>query len=302
MKKKSKYILIMLCVFALVFSIKIPTKADSGWDYSYDSGGSWDSGGSSWDSGSDWGSSSGGSYGSSYGSSGGELGMGDAIIIIIFIVIVVISILSQTKKIKNSANRPKTIVNNRFCKEITEEEFNTVIKDTTMEELRQEVFNIYKDIQYAWTNFDYDRIRMLTTDEIYNMYTSQLNTLEIKNQVNIMSEIERKEVRILSAKEENGIFTVESYLKVTCYDYVINKATNQVLRGMSNNKMEIEYIITLVKDANSKNNDIVKCPNCGAEVHMTAGGKCKYCDAVLVQKASDYVMSKKECIGQRPYL
>lgn len=301
MKKKNEFILLLLCIFIILFGMKLPTKADSGWDSSYDSGGSWDSGGSSWDSGSNWGSS--GNYGSSYGSSGdGEIGFGDAIIIIIFIVIIVISTFSQTKKIKESSNRPKTIINSRLCKEITEEEFNTVIKDTTMEELRNQAFETYKDIQYAWTNFDYDKIRMLTTDEIFNMYSSQLNALEIKNQVNIMSEIDKKDVRILSVKEVNGMITVETYLKVTCYDYVINKNTNQVVRGMDNNKMEIEYIITLVKDANSKNINIVRCPNCGAEVHMTSSGKCKYCDAVLVQKASDYVMSKKECIGQRPYL
>ena len=134
------------------------------------------------------------------------------------------------------------------------------------------------------------------------MYNSQLNTLEIKNQVNIMSEITKKDVRILSVKEENNVITIESYLKITCYDYVINKNTNEVLRGVNDRKMEIEYIITLVKDSNSKNNNIVTCPNCGAEVEMTSRGICKYCDAVLVQKASGYVMSKKECIGQRTFL
>lgn len=294
-KNKYKYLVLILCILIVLFSLKMPTKADSGWDSSYDSGGSWDSGGSDWGS-NDWGSSSsGGSYGSS---KDGELGIFDLIIVIVVIVIIILSITKTNKK-KIESNYPKTIVNSRFCKEITEEEFKNVIKDISMDDLKQEVFNIYKDIQYAWTNFDYDKIRMLTTDEIFNMYSSQLNTLEIKNQVNIMSEIKKKDARILSVKEENGIITLECYLKVNCYDYVINKTTNEVERGINNRKMEIEYIITVVKDANSKNTNIVKCPNCGAEVEMNASGKCKYCDAVLVQKASDYVMSKKECIGQK---
>ena len=298
MKRKSKYIVMLLCIFTILFGIGLPTKADSGWDSSYDSGGSWDSGDSSWDSGSsDWGSSN-GSY-ISVGTESDGFGFADLAIIIIFVVIIVISIANQNKKAKLASSRPKTIINSRYCKEMSEEEFNNAIKDITMEELRQEVFNTYKNIQYAWTNFDYDRIRMLTTDEIFNMYSSQLNTLEIKNQVNIMSEIEKNDVRILSVKKENGINTIEAYLKVNCYDYVINKATNQIVRGINDRKMELEYIITLVKDANSSNKNTVICPNCGAEVEMTAGGKCKYCDAVLVQKASDYVMSKKECIGQK---
>ena len=92
-----KYLSIMVILFTCFFYCikKNEIKADSGWDSSYDSGGSWDSD-SSWDSGSswDWDSSS-GSYHSS-GSIGG-------ISFIIFVVIVVVFIL-----IVNKGNNPKT--------------------------------------------------------------------------------------------------------------------------------------------------------------------------------------------------
>ena len=34
-----------------------------------------------------------------------------------------------------------------------------------------EAFNLYKELQTAWMNFDYDTIRELVSDEMYNMYS-----------------------------------------------------------------------------------------------------------------------------------
>ena len=286
MKRKNKCLLLILVLLIILFGIKVPTKADSGWDSSYDSGGS-SFGGSSHH---DWGSSD-------YDSSNEHFVAGDIFGIVIFILLFNL-IAWLGIKFNTEGNFRKKIDRNLLV-DINDDEFKSVVKGISMDKLKQKAFDIYKDIQYAWSNFDYDKLKLLTTDEIFNMYSSQLNTLEIKNQQNVMKDITKEDVKIVSAKEENGIITIESYLKVNCYDYVIDKKTNKVLRGTDKNKLEIEYLITLVKDVNSDNDNITKCPSCGAEVKMTARGKCSYCKSVLVQKPSDYVMSKKECIGQR---
>ena len=53
----------------------------------------------------------------------------------------------------------------------------------------------------------------------------------------------------------------------------------------------------IIKDNSSKTR--INCPNCGNEVDIISSKKCEYCDSLLVQNASDYVMSKKKIIGQR---
>ena len=58
----------------------------------------------------------------------------------------------------------------------------SIDKDLNVSEFKTKVFRTYKDIQTAWMNFDTDTIRKLTTDEIYNMYSSQLETLKLKKQ------------------------------------------------------------------------------------------------------------------------
>lgn len=289
MKRSQKVIVLLTIIFGLFCCYRKVT-ADSGWDSSYDSG-SFDSG-SSWDSGSDFESGFGGYY---YHS--GRGGSTSDALIIATIVIIIVIIIIYSKNGKGSGGSGNFTRTNNYI-DISQEEIDKFDSSINREEFKERAFNIYKDIQLAWMNFDKDKIRLFTTDEIYNMYSAQLDALKIKNQRNIMANIEYKNAKIISIKEEAGILTIEVYLNVECYDYVVKEGTGEAIRGDKNHKMNIEYILTFVKSVNN-NSDKVICPNCGAEVEMTASSKCKYCDSVLVRDASDIVMSKKQNIGQR---
>ncbi len=146
-------------------------------------------------------------------------------------------------------------------------------------------------------NFDTDTIRKLTTDEIYNMYSSQLETLKLKKQKNIMKDISLLDIKIIDIQKENDVITLSVYMKVRCYDYVIKEETSEVVRGNDKNMIIIEYVISFVKSA-SNDKKIEKCPNCGAPVDIVSSAICPYCDSVLVKTSSDYVMSKKTTVGQ----
>ena len=300
-----KKILLILAVILMGFgTLYRPALADSGWDSDYDSGGSWDSGSdwyssSSWDSGSDWDSSSSwSSGGSSISGSGGGISL-VAVIIVVVIIVVVVSKNGGNKgggssNISNSINGSNNISN---YKDIDSEKIKSIDKDLNVSEFKTKVFRTYKDIQTAWMNFDTDTIRKLTTDEIYNMYSSQLETLKLKKQRNIMKDIELIDVKIIDIHKENDVITIDAYLNVKCYDYVIKDATGEVTRGTDKSKMNIKYKLSFVKSA-SNNNTEEKCPNCGAPVDIVSSAVCPYCDSTLVKDAGDYVMSKKVSLGQ----
>lgn len=290
MKRIMKYLTIIILSLGIVFSILVPAKADSGWDASYDSGGSWDSG-SDYSS-SDWSDySSSSSYGSGVSSNPISI-----ILMLIFLIIIISSKKPNYYKLKKSTT-PMKKTNYKLYNEITEEVFKTSISEISMEQMRTKIFHIYESIQYAWSNFDYETLKKYTTDELYNMYIAQLHTLKIKAQQNVIKEILKEEIKIIDIKVENNIINVQAYVKVLCYDYVINTKNNKVLRGTDKRKLELEYIIDFVKDNNS--NTKINCPNCGNEVNIISSQKCQYCDSVLVQNASDFVMSKKTMTGQR---
>ena len=290
MIKIKKKILLVLAVVLLGFGIIYrPVQADSGWDSDYDSG--WDSS-SSWDSSSDW------DYDSDWSSFSGGGSLFD-IIIVIVIVIIIISI-KNNRNGGNKGNGSSSYNNYNNTNNYTDVDINKIKEidpELNINEFKTKVFKAYKDIQTAWMNFDTDTIRKLTTDEVYNMYSSQLETLKLKKQKNIMKDIELIDVKITDIRKENDTIKINAYLNVRCYDYVIKEATNEVVRGRDNTKLNIKYMLTFVKSSN--NNKIVeKCPNCGAPVDIVSSAKCPYCDSTLVKTSSDYVMSKKVSLGQ----
>lgn len=304
MVKIKKKILIVLSIVVLAFGIIYrPVQADSGWDSDYDSGGSsWSSGsdwssGSSWSSGSDWDYDSGG-----YSSGDGLFLMVISIVIIVFIIRTVL----MTQKTKNRQEMLQDILqdisNNSNSstddyQDIDIEKIKEIDSTLNIEEFKQKAFEIYRDIQTAWMNFDTDTIRTLTTDELYNMYSSQLETLKLKKQKNIMENIEYIDAKITNITKENDVIKVSTYLNVRCHDYVVKEDTNEVVRGRKNAKINIKYMLTFVKS--SSNNKIVeKCPNCGAPVDIKSSAVCEYCDSTLVKVSGEYVLSKKVSLGQ----
>lgn len=305
MKKRIIFSILLIFSF-LIIIFPIVTKADSGWDSSYDSGG-WDSG-SSWDSGGSW--SSGSDWNSGYHSSSSSSYLINSPIatIIFFIIIFVWAIIYTIKLTKKNRGIPpiedpafenlsSETGNNNYI-DIDQSKINEIDPNIDIEEFKNTAFNIYKDIQEAWMNFDTDKIRKLTTDEIYNMYSSQLETLKLKNQKNIMKNIEYVDAKIINITNVSGVITINVYLRVKVLDYVINVKTNKTVRGRDNARLDIEYNLTFVK-SETDDKKIETCPNCGAPVDIISSATCPYCDSTLVKNASDYVMSKKTCIGQR---
>ena len=300
MKKKLIFtiISIMLLVAALT---PIVSKADSGWDSDYDSGG-WDSG-SSWDSGSDWGSSDSNwhySGGSSFsGSGGGFIGLIFGFIFLV-VIIAIVSNINKPKGLKSGSGSNTNISSSIDIdyQDIEQSKIDEIDSSVKIEEFKHQAFNIYKDIQEAWMNFDMDTIRKLTTDEIYNMYSSQLETLKLKHQKNIMKNIEYVDAKITNIKLSDDVISVVVFLRVKCLDYVINEKTNKTVRGSDSTRLDIQYLLTFVK-SKSNNNETEKCPNCGAPVDIVSSATCPYCKSTLVKDASNYVLSKKTCIGQR---
>ena len=299
--KNQKLILLLFGLLLLVYVAPLGIKADSGWDSSYDSGGSWSggdswSGGGSWSGGDSW--SSGGSR--SYSSSGGSLTGIDALIVIgFFVALIVVAYIANGKNYNKRYFGSPYVPGNQAA--YYSEVDSGILKqyEIDSESFKSMVFEKYVDIQNAWSDFDYDKLSTLLTDEIYNSYIMQLDALKIKSQKNIMSDFKYINSKIIGINEENGIINVNVYLNVEMYDYVVDKK-NKVVRGSDKKKIDIEYIITFVKSANkTKSKKDVICPNCGANIKAVSGGKCSYCGTKVVIDAKDYVMSKKTSIGQR---
>ena len=268
---KRKILIIVLClilvgVFATTYHMQL-VGADSGFDSSYDSGSS--------------------------DSDGGGLfyliylcfeypPLGIAVLIVLGIIY-----FSNKKKseqvIKNSLNSKLELLDvNSFPEE---------------KKLEIEAFNIYKQIQFAWMNFDEETIRKCTTDEMCNMYLMQLDTLKVKNQKNIMYDIKYLGSSIKESYEENGQETIVMNMNVSCYDFIIDTKTSKVVRGNASKLNVYSYELTFVRTKENKSIDI--CPRCGAPVEGNNSGVCESCKSTIVSNNYTLVMSKKKMLVQK---
>lgn len=292
MKEKLRLLLkgiILFLILIIPFSI-MNVKADSGWDSSYDSGGS--SGGSYSSGGSSWSSSDYDYGGSSYGgSSSGEIDIFG--LIWLFIVIIIILYIASSKKTTQSNTPDLNVVSKEnIYADISEERVKEFMPDMDLAKLRVMAYNKFVEIQNAWMEFDYDKLRNLCTDELYNSYVSQLEILKMKNGKNVMSNYTANSTKIIDIEEQNGNVTVTVFMNISFYDYVIDTKSNAVTRGtdarMINNNYEMKFVRSKTVE-----NKVHKCPNCGAEITDKASSECKYCHSVIIKDSGDFVLSKK---------
>lgn len=284
LKKVIIYLILFLTLVVGANTIKITkVDADSGFDSSYDSGGSsWGGSSDSWDSSSSWDSSD-----SSSGSGKPASLTSLMIVVVLFIVVFVIE-----NEISKRKTEKKQIIKS---KDMDLDLISKIDPNLNLYEFKNEAFNIYKDVQEAWMNLDDGKIRTLTTDELYNMYSMQLDTLRVKNEKNIMKEINLVTASLTNLKIENNIETATVIMTVNCYDYIVD-SQNKVVRGNDKNKIEITYELTYIKSVGEKVN---KCPNCGAEINDDNSTTCEYCRAIITRNTSKWVLSKKQSLNQR---
>ncbi len=285
--KKNIFLIIITCLFLLV---AITLHADSGWDGSYDSGGSssWGSGGEN----SSWESSGSGSSWSSSGSGNGEITWSTIISVLIVVVAIYFALKSTTKN-KLPKNVREKMDEVLYEREYNENNIKQILPDYDKKEFRVKAFNIYKNIQIAWMNFDYDTLQKYTTNELYNLYKSELIVLKTKKQQNIMKDFELNNFSVDDMEVGKDEISIKVKMKITCKDYVVNKY-QKVVRG---NKKDViyDYEMTFTKGLNKNNN---KCPNCKAPLENNITSTCPYCNSVVISFNHDWVLSKKRVIYQ----
>lgn len=297
---KNRYIkiiigLVIVLLLSLSFNKIVSVKADSGWDTDYDSSSSWDYG-SSWDSDFSWdyGSSRDSDFSWDYGSdsssssrrnNNGSNWSLDAdkaskdkeksknAAYVVLVLIIGIPTLYLAFKAAYNPNKPK--------------EANSKSSKINVPELGIKAYQIFYIVQTSYMNFNYEKLRKLLSDELYNSYIASLEDLKSKNQRNIMKNFELINTKLNHVNKKDDKFIVELSLDVKFIDYIEDINTNEVLSGNSSVKVHNNYDLTLEGLINKK--DI--CIKCGAPILENKTGICEYCKSKLDNEAYAWIIS-----------
>lgn len=299
-------------LIAIIWGINTNTSvADVGSFESYSSGSSssdWGSSSSDWGSSSDWESSSDWSSSSSsssrsYGSSSND--PIDAFEIIFFIVVFIIGIAismasksmhkSDYRVVEHNTVRYSADSENAIARRIKERDpsFNT-------EQFKAFAKDVFIKLQNAWTERDWEKIRPLESNELFEQHKAQLQGYIDSNQINVMERICVNWVNLVSygVEGENEVLVVN--LNSRMGDYIIDATTKKVLRGNKNTEYVNTYRLKFTRTAGVKTQEgeqkvnVTNCPNCGAPTTVMTSGKCEYCGSVITTKDYGWVLSSLE--------
>ena len=266
---------------------------DSGFDSSWDSGGS----SSSWDSG----SSSSSSWDHDSSSSSGEPSDVNPLSFFVILLITIIICLIITHYFIKGLEK-----NSMYANGIGKPRINDDVKDKlkmySIDEMSiiSLAYSTYVDIQKAWMDNDINRVKDKLSDELYNTYKMQLLTLKRKEQCNVMSDFKYIDGYIYEIDDSNDKLSISVFLNVNCRDYLIDSKTEKVLRGNKSKLWNYEYTIDflIAKDPCDVLN---KCPNCGAGLDEEKGSRliCPYCRTLLIRNSPTLIMTRKHMNNQR---
>ena len=165
------------------------------------------------------------------------------------------------------------------------------------DKMHKEIYDIYVRVQNAWSDFKLEDVSDVLGDELLNMYKSQLSTLEIKKQKNVMSDFQYVDCIISTIEVINGTRVITAILQVDCKDYIIESDTGSVIRG---NKNYINHYTYRLIFEESSVTDVDRCPNCNAKLKETGQSiECEYCHSIVNRKSGNLVLVKKSMIDQR---
>jgi len=288
------FIIFVISISVLVFSSTLKKNvvfADSGFDSSYDGGGSSYSGGSY---------SSGSSYDSDYSSSSysGEGGGGSFLFAVVIVIIIIIYIAIKNPSTGTTTNAPTFIRPMNVNDEAVVNKVKSFIPDFNKEAFINDGYQIYLDVQDAWMNFKLEDVRDKISDEMFNMYQSQLSTMEIKGEQNIMRGFTKQVAYLKDVVKQNENITITATYVVDFYDYIVDKASGRVLRGTAGSKIRVTYDMKFRKTLDASQ-VVDHCPNCGAKIEkMNGAGVCEYCGSKIVSENAKWILTDKKNIGQ----
>lgn len=291
------FVVAALCFFTITDDK--PTYADAGFSTSHSSGGSSHSSSSHSSSSSSShrsSSSSSSSRSSSSSGSGRKLEphewawvLGITIAVILFPYLPGILFVA----IKGMINKSRLKRNSKQAEELIKK----YIPDFDKDKFLQEQYDNYCKIQVAWMNFKLEDVKELITDELYTMWTSQLDTLELKGEQNIMRSFKYVSGALIGASIENGNLTATTDYVIKARDYIVKRGTDKPIRG-NKKLLEIHYEMKFRISADHMN-QIDKCPSCGNVITNNTSNTCPFCRSKLFVEHKKWVLTEKKCIGQK---
>ena len=308
---------LVVILTGIILSISTYSFADVGSFDRYDSGSSSDWGSSS-SSSSDWSSSSSSSSwddDDDYSRHSTTTGVGingiEILGVFVFMAIAYVYMIQKSAKDKrkrrnipytsnNSANRPIIADINQEASNRNAEKIQQIEPIFSEQRFIAWSKELFIKLQNAWTKRDWEPIRPLETEILFELHLAQIQDYIESNRINVIDRISITYAYIYAFRQENGKDIIEVALKSVMKDYVIDATTKEVVEGNKEADRGNLYRLTFERTSGVKTMQEIEsirtmnCPNCGAPTQITSSGKCDYCGSVITTRDYGWVLANLE--------
>lgn len=155
------------------------------------------------------------------------------------------------------------------------------------------VKEIAVELQEAWTARDWERVRPLETESLFQMHRYWIDAYRKQSLKNVVANFEV--TRIEPVKIDSDAFydaiTVRVFARGN--DYTVDEQGKVVAGSQTTVRSWSEYW-TFIRTRGGATPSTRKCPNCGASIDAGATAVCPYCAGKISGGAFDWVLSRIE--------
>lgn len=163
--------------------------------------------------------------------------------------------------------------------------------------LEQELFKKLSTIQTARTKYDYDTLKHLCTEKLYNLYISEL---EMLHQVDLgyhFEDYKLLEAQLYSITSTEKEIKLQIAMKASCISYRQDNENN-IVDGSKTDRTIICHELEFTKKISVDEIEL-NCPNCGAPTKRSVKGKCSYCHTIIDSESTEWKLSKNKVLAEK---
>lgn len=188
----------------------------------------------------------------------------------------------------HNGKKGENIIEKDKNKEISDEELCKILDGYRVETLKEMACERFIAIMNAIELFDYDQLRKLCSEALYQLYVTELDLLKNKKEKHIIGGFKNNGINLIDIDDNGKLYTFKFMVNFQYYDYVVKDKVKE--EDFSEIGYYHHYILEFI--LNKEIQDSIKCPNCGASMKVVTSKKCEYCGSLLSAKANDFVLSK----------
>ena len=149
------------------------------------------------------------------------------------------------------------------------------------------------ELQNAWTARDWERVRPLETDALFQMHRYWIDAYLRQGLRNIVADYVIGRVEPVKIETDAYFEAITVRMWAQGRDHTVNER-GQVVAGSSSATRRWTEYWTLIRTRAAGAGTKQACPNCGAAVAVGATGICDYCGGKLTAGSFDWVLSRIE--------